>query len=93
MDEDDVMPMLNVQASLLIGNDPGRSHQELALYIEGHVDRISNGRIRDLRVDYTDDRILLQGRSRTYHAKQIAQQAVLDLTDGHPLLANHIVVS
>ena len=30
--------------------------------------------------------IILQGRSRTYHAKQLAQQAVLDLTDGHPLL-------
>ncbi|WP_165248404.1 hypothetical protein [Paludisphaera soli] len=72
---------------------PGRTHQELAAFIEGHVNRIANGRIRDLRVDCSDDRILLRGRSRTYHAKQIAQQAVLDLTDGYPLLANQIVVS
>ncbi|AMV37539.1 hypothetical protein [Planctomyces sp. SH-PL62] len=72
---------------------PGRTHQELALYIQGHVNRIANGRIRDLHVDYSDDRILLRGRSRTYHAKQIAQQAVLDLTDGYPLLTNQIVVS
>jgi len=71
----------------------GRSHRELAQYIEGHVNRVANGRIRDLHVDYTDDRILLRGRSRTYHAKQVAQQAVLDLTDGYPLLANQIVVS
>jgi hypothetical protein len=70
----------------------GRTHQELALYIEGHVNRVSNGRIRDLRVVYSDDRIVLEGRSRTYHAKQLAHQAVLDLTDGHPLLANLIVV-
>ena len=55
--------------------------------------RVANGRIRDLHVVYSDERIILQGRSRTYHAKQLAHQAVLDLTDGHPLLANQIVVS
>jgi hypothetical protein len=40
----------------------------------------------------SDDLIILMGRSRTYHAKQLAQQVVLDLTDGHPALANQIVV-
>jgi hypothetical protein len=77
----------------LFGPEPVRTHQELARYIRGHVDRAANGRIRDLEVEYSDDRILLRGRSRTYHAKQVAQQAVLDLTDGYPLLANQIVVS
>ncbi len=72
---------------------PGKSPQELAQFIEGHVNRAANGRIRDLHVVYSEDRIILQGRSRTYHAKQLAQQAVLDLTDGHPLLANQIVVA
>jgi hypothetical protein len=71
----------------------GKNHQELALFIEGHINRVANGRIRDLHVEYSEERIVLQGRSRTYHAKQLAQQAVLDLTDGHPLLANEIVVS
>src|SRR4051794_6408980 len=71
----------------------GRNHQELAQFIEGHVNRVANGRIRDLHVVYSDERIILQGRSRTYHAKQLAHQAVLDLTDGFPLLANQIVVS
>lgn len=70
-----------------------KSPQELAEFIEGHVNRVANGRIRDLHVVYSDDRIILQGRSRTYHAKQLAHQAVLDLTDGHPLLANQIVVA
>jgi len=74
-------------------HDTGRSHQELAQFIEGHINRVANGRIRDLHVVYSEEQIILQGRSRTYHAKQMAHQAVLDLTDGHPLLANQIVVA
>ena len=71
----------------------GKNNLELAQFIEGHINRVANGRIRDLHVVYSDEKIILQGRSRTYHAKQLAHQAVLDLTDGHPLLANQIVVS
>jgi hypothetical protein len=70
----------------------GRSKEELAERIEGYVARRASGRIRDLHVVYSDDAIILQGRSRTYHDKQLAQQAVLDLTDGYPLLTNKIVV-
>jgi hypothetical protein len=71
----------------------GKNDLEMAEFIDGHVNRAANGRIRDLHVVYSDEKIILQGRSRTYHAKQLAQQAVLDLTDGHPLLANQIVVA
>ncbi len=66
--------------------------QELAERIEGYIERRASGRIRDLHVVCSEDQIILQGRSRTYHAKQLAQQAVLDLTEGHPLLTNQIVV-
>ena len=81
----------------LIGMDPrwltpGTAQRELAERIEGHIETRANGRIRDLHVVCSDDSIILQGRSRTYHAKQLAQQAVLDLTDGYPLLTNLIVV-
>jgi hypothetical protein len=65
---------------------------ELASQIEGQIERRASGRIRDLHVVCSDDMIILMGRSRTYHAKQLAQQVVLDLTDGHPALANQIVV-
>jgi hypothetical protein len=65
---------------------------ELAEQIEGQIERRASGRIRDLQVVCSDDMIILMGRSRTYHAKQLAQQVVLDLTDGHPALANQIVV-
>ena len=79
------------------GMDPrrlgrGKNKQDLADCIEGYIERRASGRIRDLHVVCSDDGILLQGRSRTYHAKQLAQQAVLDLTDGYPLLTNQIVV-
>jgi hypothetical protein len=86
------MPMFNSTTELW-RSGLGKNHLELAQFIEGHVNRVANGRIHDLHVVYSDEKIILQGRSRTYHAKQLAQQAVLDLTDGHPLLANQIVVS
>ena len=70
----------------------GRAKQDLAARIEGYIETRASGRIRDLHVVCSDDAIILQGRSRTYHAKQLAQQAVLDLTDGFPLLTNQIVV-
>jgi len=72
---------------------PQSSPEQLATFIEDHVARAVNGCIRDLHVVYSHDQIILQGRSRTYHAKQVAHQAVLDLTDGFPLLANRIVVT
>ena len=68
------------------------SQEEMAERLEGYIERRASGRIRDLHVVCCDNSIILQGRSRTYHAKQLAQQAVLDLTDGHLLLTNEIVV-
>ena len=86
------MPMYSTRTEL--GRfEFGKNHLEVAQFIEGHINRVASGRIRDLHVVYSEEQIILQGRSRTYHAKQLAHQAVLDLTDGHPLLANHIVVS
>lgn len=64
----------------------------LAERLEGYIERMASGRIRDLHVSCSDDHIVLNGRSRTYHAKQIAQQAVLDLIESPASLANMIVV-
>ncbi|MFO0951423.1 MAG: hypothetical protein U0835_09795 [Isosphaeraceae bacterium] len=82
---------------LNLGTGPRRtgeaaSPRELALRIEGCIESRANGRIRDLHVVCSDEAIILRGRSRTYHDKQLAHQAVLDLTDGYPLLTNQIVV-
>jgi len=73
-------------------NGRGKSKEDLAERLEGYIERRASGRIRDLHVVCSDDSIILQGRSRTYHAKQLAQQAVLDLTDGQAVLTNQIVV-
>ena len=70
----------------------GPDQQALAERIEGYIERRASGRIRDLHVVCSEEAIIIQGRSRTYHDKQLAHQAVLDLTDGHPLLTNLIVV-
>jgi len=77
---------------LALGLGWGRGAQDLAERLEGYIEQKASGRIRDLHVVCSDDRIILQGRSRTYHAKQLAQQAVLDLTDGNTPLTNQIVV-
>lgn len=70
----------------------GPEQLALAERIEGYIERRASGRIRDLHVVCSEDAIIVQGRSRTYHDKQLAHQAVLDMTDGHPLLTNLIVV-
>ncbi len=66
---------------------------QLAERLEGQIEQRACGRIRDLHVLCLNDLIILQGRSRTYHAKQIAQEAVLALMSPHFVLANQIVVS
>ena len=65
---------------------------DLAERIEGYITRKACGQIRDLHVHCSDNMVVLQGRSRTYHAKQLAQEAALDLTQGCSTLANQIVV-
>ncbi len=52
--------------------------------------RLGN-RVRDLRVVVLPAGLILQGRTATYHAKQIAQHAAMELAD-LPILANEIEV-
>lgn len=72
--------------------EPAVANRALAEQLEDYIERRAKGRIRELRVFCSEDAIIIQGLSRTYHGKQLAQQAVLDLTDGYPLLTNDIVV-
>jgi hypothetical protein len=58
---------------------------------ESLMQRRLGNRIRDLRVLVRPEGIVLQGRVATYHAKQLAQHAAMDLTD-QPILANDIEV-
>jgi hypothetical protein len=54
------------------------------------VRRLGN-RVRDLRVLRQGGGLVIQGRSTTYYAKQLAQHAAMEL-DSEPILANDIEV-
>jgi chromosomal replication initiation ATPase DnaA len=76
--------------------DPRRGPQaastdDLANRIQKHIAGKARGRVRDLHVVCTDDVIILQGRTRTQHDKQLVQEAVFDVAD-HARVANRIVV-
>jgi hypothetical protein len=59
--------------------------------LENRVQGRLSGRIRNLQVLLGDCGIVLRGFARTYHAKQVAQHAVMMETQV-PILANEIEV-
>jgi hypothetical protein len=59
--------------------------------LEALMQRRLGNRIRDLRIQLQPDGVILQGRSATYHAKQLAQHAAMELGN-LPILANDIEV-
>jgi hypothetical protein len=59
--------------------------------IEEEIGRRLNGRVRDFRLVACNNGLVLRGRSRSYHAKQLAQQAVMEIAS-LPILANEIEV-
>jgi len=59
--------------------------------LEALLQRRLGNRIRDLRIQMRPTGIILQGRAPTYHAKQLAQHAAMELAC-LPILANDIEV-
>ena len=53
--------------------------ESIAYRVENHVSRLTFGRIRDLRIAMQAGRVVLEGRSETYYAKQLAQHGVLEV--------------
>jgi hypothetical protein len=60
--------------------------------LESLAREVLGGRIRCFQIHIQDNRLILRGCARTYHAKQLAQHAVMKVT-GLPILANEIEVS
>ena len=62
---------------------------------EEHLEALLQGRmgnqVRGLRVRLHAAGLVIQGRAATYHAKQLAQHAAMELA-GVPILANDIEV-
>ena len=59
--------------------------------LESMLLRRLGNRIRDLRVVVLPNGLILQGHTGTYHAKQIAQHAAMEVAD-LPIVANEIEV-
>jgi hypothetical protein len=59
--------------------------------LESLLIRRLGSRVRDLRVIMLSDGLILQGRTSTYHAKQLAQHTVMEVAST-PILANEIEV-
>jgi osmotically-inducible protein OsmY len=59
--------------------------------LAGHVDSRLNGHIRGFRVDHDNGGLVLRGTARTFHAKQLAQEYVMEFTDV-PIAVNAIDV-
>lgn len=68
------------------GNDA-----RLALLVRRLIDRRTDSRVQDLQVAVTDDIVRLQGRCASFHVKQLAQHATMDLICGAQLI-NEIIV-
>ena len=65
------------------------SQEEYLDSLEALIQHRLLGRVRDLRV--RENALILQGHAATYHAKQLAQHAAMELA-GLPILANDIEV-
>ncbi len=59
--------------------------------LEAQLFRRLGNRIRDLRIQIHPGGVILRGRTATYHAKQLAQHAAMELAN-LPILANDIEV-
>ena len=60
-------------------------------HLELKLQRRLGSRIRDLRLVVRPGGVVLQGRATTYHAKQLAQHAAMEIVRV-PILANEIEV-
>jgi hypothetical protein len=64
---------------------------DFAERVEERVQHLFAGRVRDFHVLIRDRGLVLQGRTRTYHAKQLVRQAAMEAA-GMPILADELEV-
>jgi len=66
--------------------------RNLLVHIEEHLRRRLTGRASHVQLTIHGDGLVLRGRTRTYYAKQLAQQAVMEVSE-LPIRANDIEVT
>jgi hypothetical protein len=57
---------------------PRSEREHLERVLERQIEHRTNHRLRRLRVEITDDRVVVHGYCLSYYVKQLALQAVLD---------------
>lgn len=65
--------------------------ERLAARIDLAIRRQAAGKIHDLKIEVTEECVVLSGACRTYYSKQLAQHAAMSVS-GCPTLVNEIVV-
>ena len=70
-----------------IDSDTANEVNELEVRVQGRL----AGRVRDLQLLFKNRGVVLRGFARTYHAKQLAQHAVM-MESNLPIVANEIEV-
>jgi hypothetical protein len=68
-----------------------RGDPDFAERVESRVQHLMAGRVRDFRVQIHDRGLVLRGRTRTYHAKQLVRQMAMEAA-GMPILADEVEV-
>ncbi|MFN4258319.1 MAG: hypothetical protein ACK4RK_03425 [Gemmataceae bacterium] len=84
----EVEPTNNQAGKIMTTHLSNHDHQE---QLASLIQRRLGGRIRDLRVIVDSEGVRLQGRAATYHVKQLAQHAAMELAS-QPVVANDIEV-
>ena len=71
----------------MVGPPTSESVTELETLVQSRL----AGRVAEFHVTLEEQGLVLRGRTRSYYAKQLAQQAVMEATSV-PILANEIEV-
>jgi len=76
------------------GQEAVQQAPDLRQAIERQIAQRTWGRIHRLEVEVIDDRVIVRGRSSSYHVKQLALEGVLDVigSDGKPRVDLEILV-
>ena len=70
---------------------PKTGSRSRASSILSRIQARTHGQVRELRVELADERVVIEGRARTYYAKQLAQHGAMDVLSGQTIV-NRIVV-
>ena len=73
------------------GGGPGHLTPETLAKLEELVWLRLGARVREFRLSVRDAGLVLRGQAKSHHAKQLAQQALMDLNRA-PITANEIEV-